>query len=365
MLGLPDRKRTCKVSGAAAASVARSLRVASILLAPLVSALLLWALLPLPATSQDESGLRNRIDQGREREQQLEGAVARLDQLVAKATREVQIIQGRLAEVEADLAAAQTRLQATRVRLDEERERLARNRRRLAAGLDTLAEQLVATYKADQPDAISLTLAADSFADLIERIEFVRRVQERNAIVVDRVRRWRDDARRQAARLAVLETEHEQHAVAVGRRRDALAVMRDGLAQRQATLTQARAARAQALAGTRADRRAAERSLDRLIAERERAAARAAADAARIYHVPSGPWAIPWEIVQCESGGQNLPPNGAGASGYYQFMPATWRGMGGSTPHAYQAPKAEQDRLAAQLWAGGSGAHNWVCAGMV
>jgi hypothetical protein len=163
----------------------------------------------------------------------------------------------------------------------------------------------------------------------------------------------------------VLETEREEHAVAVGRRRDALAVMRDGLAQRQATLTQARAARAQALAGTRADRRAAERSLDRLIAERERAAARAAADAARTYHVPSGPWAIPWAIVQCESGGQNLPPNGAGASGYYQFMAETWRGMGGSTRHAYQAPKAEQDRLAAQLWAGGSGAHNWVCAAMV
>jgi hypothetical protein len=69
--------------------------------------------------------------------------------------------------------------------------------------------------------------------------------------------------------------------------------------------------------------------------------------------------------VQCESGGQNTPPNSAGASGYYQFMQATWRGLGGSTPHAYQAPKAEQDRLAARLWAGGAGAHNWVCASLV
>ena len=66
--------------------------------------------------------------------------------------------------------------------------------------------------------------------------------------------------------------------------------------------------------------------------------------------------------MQCESGGQNLPPNYAGASGYYQFMVATWKGLGGSTPQAYQASKAEQDRLAARLWAGGAGRGNWVCA---
>ena len=40
-------------------------------------------------------------------------------------------------------------------------------------------------------------------------------------------------------------------------------------------------------------------------------------------------------------------------------------GLGGSTPHAYLAPKAEQDRLAAQLWADGRGAGNWVCAALV
>ena len=103
----------------------------------------------------------------------------------------------------------------------------------------------------------------------------------------------------------------------------------------------------------RAGRRAAERALSRLLAARARAASRSPG--------PAGP-GRPWAIVQCESGGQNLPPNGAGASGYYQFLPDTWRGLGGSTPQAYQASKAEQDRLAARLWAGGGGAHNWVCA---
>ena len=81
--------------------------------------------------------------------------------------------------------------------------------------------------------------------------------------------------------------------------------------------------------------------------------------------VPGGGWAIPWDVVQCESGGQNLPPNSAGASGFYQIMPATWKGLGGRGPHAYLRPKAEQDALAAKLWAGGAGAHNWDCYAMV
>ena len=96
-------------------------------------------------------------------------------------------------------------------------------------------------------------------------------------------------------------------------------------------------------------------------AERElQVAARRARPRRRLHVGPGGPWAIPWPIVQCESGGQNLPPNSAGASGYYQFIVATWKGLGGSTPHAYQASKAEQDRLAARLWAGGAGRDNWV-----
>ncbi|MGH2840558.1 MAG: transglycosylase family protein, partial [Solirubrobacteraceae bacterium] len=119
---------------------------------------------------------------------------------------------------------------------------------------------------------------------------------------------------------------------------------------------QARAARLAALSSSRTKRRRAERALNKLLAQRNRAANQVG---------PGGPWAIPWPIVQCESGGQNLPPNSAGASGYYQFLPSTWRGLGGSTPHAYQASKAEQDRLAARLWNGGRGASNWVCAGLV
>jgi septal ring factor EnvC (AmiA/AmiB activator) len=323
----------------------------------------LWAVLPMPAVSQDESTLRNRIERSRSREQALSGAVARLSDLLARTQREIGIVQARLSEVEADLATARARLAATQAKLNTQRSKLARLRRRLAQDQDELAAQLVASYKGDDPDIVSLVIGSSDFADLIERVELAKRLQARNGEIVDRIHASRDETHRETDRLAKLEAERQATADAVERRRNALASMRAGLAQRQATFARVRTARAEALAGTRAGRAAAERELNKLIAERE-AAARATSGGGG-GGAPSGPWAIPWAIVQCESGGQNLPPNGAGASGYYQMLPSTWRGLGGSTPNAYQASKAEQDRLAAALWAGGSGAHNWVCAGLV
>ena len=80
---------------------------------------------------------------------------------------------------------------------------------------------------------------------------------------------------------------------------------------------------------------------------------------------PSGGWAIPYAIVLCESGGQNLTPNSAGASGYYQIIASTWKLFGGTGPAAYLASKAEQDAVASRIWRGGAGASNWVCAGIV
>jgi Transglycosylase-like domain len=76
-------------------------------------------------------------------------------------------------------------------------------------------------------------------------------------------------------------------------------------------------------------------------------------------------WAIPSSVVQCESGGQNQPPNSAGASGYYQIIPSTWQAYGGGSyaPSAYQATPQEQATVASKIWNGGSGASQWTCAG--
>jgi septal ring factor EnvC (AmiA/AmiB activator) len=329
--------------------------LAAVLAAALAAAWLV--VLPHAARGASEGKLRSTIHSGKARERALTSAAAHLARLERASTKEVAIIEQRLADAQAELNASQARLADTQARLQDERARLARLRKRLAEARGVLTATLRQRYMADQPDIVSVVLDAHGFADLLDRMEFLKRVERSDTEIVDVVRAARRDAGRETVVLTKLEAKRRAETIAVQRERNALAGMEAAAQARRQALAEAHAARLAALRATRASRRSAERTLRRLLAARARAARRNAG--------PGGPWAIPWAVVQCESGGQNLPPNSAGASGYYQMMPATWKGLGGSTPNAYQASKAEQDRLAARLWNGGAGASNWVCAALV
>lgn len=320
--------------------------------------LVLFALLALPslAGGQDESGLRDDIGRGKAAERSLSSAAARLGALERTASKEVALMEGRLAAAQAELSRAEAAADRAADELSDARARVARLRTRLGEVRDQLSENLRQRYMGSKPDIVTVVLGSGGFAELLETVEFLKTIQERNTEILDLVRDARADAGRQRRRLTVLTARRREAETAVRRRHAGLASIASGLRVRRDALTRARAARLAALSSVRSRRQVAERELASLLEERRRAA---------MVPGPGGPWAIPWPIVQCESGGQNFPPNFAGASGYYQFMPATWAGLGGSTPHAYQASKAEQDRLAAQLWADGAGAGNWVCASLV
>ncbi|MBJ7329014.1 MAG: transglycosylase family protein [Solirubrobacteraceae bacterium] len=316
-----------------------------------------WALLPLGAQGADQGSLENQISSSKAREGRLESAAAKLGRLEQAAARGVAKMQARQAKVQAELDASEARLATTEAALAEQRARYTRLRTRLVDDREQLGDMLRAAYVDSPPDVITVLMEAKGFEDLLTRVEFAKRVQKAGASVVEAVRNGRNDAKRQRRSLARTAGKQREVTETVRRQRDAVAQMAAAVQARQNALAQARAARLQALRATRGSRQRAEKTLKKLLA----AQAKAAVDK----RGPGGPWAIPWSIVQCESGGQNLPPNWAGASGYYQFMPATWAGMGGSTKHAYQASKGEQDRLAAKLWNNGAGARNWDCAAIV
>jgi septal ring factor EnvC (AmiA/AmiB activator) len=313
--------------------------------------------LAVSARGASEDSLRSKIDSGKVRERALGDAAAHLGRLERASAREVALVEARLADAQNELNGAQARLSTTQGRLAAERKRLARLRKRLAESRAQLTDLLRQRYMSTRPDLVSVVLDADGFADLLERMEFLQRIEDSNTEIVDVVRAARRDAGRETVVLAKLEDRRQSETVAVQRKRDALAGMEAAAQARRDALAQAHSARLAALRATRAGRRSAQRTLRKLLADRARAAVNKSG--------PGGPWAIPWAVVQCESGGQNLPPNSAGASGYYQMMPATWAGLGGSTSDAYKASKAEQDRLASKLWNNGAGASNWVCAALV
>jgi septal ring factor EnvC (AmiA/AmiB activator) len=324
---------------------------------PVFVALCALTFLVTRAHGASEGRLRSTIHSSRVREAALGDAAAHLGRLERAMAREVAIIDGRLADAQAELNASQARLGQTQTDLAFERKRLARLKKRLAEGRSVLTEMLRQQYMTDRPDIVSVVLDAHGFADLLDRMEFLHRVERSDTQIVDLVKDARRDARSETIKLKVLQTRRIAETAAVQGERNALAGMEAAAAARRDALAQAREARLAALQATRSSRLSAQRTLKKLLAAR----ARAAVDKAG----PGGPWSIPWAVVQCESGGQNLPPNSAGASGYYQMMPATWKGLGGSTSAAYKASKAEQDRLAAKLWNNGAGASNWVCAALV
>ncbi|MFA4926979.1 MAG: transglycosylase family protein [Patulibacter sp.] len=323
-----------------------------------------------PGQSAPSAGeLRDRIERQRQEETRLSGTAGRLQRVEERATKAADAAQRRLDDAQAELDGSRGRLESTTRELREARADLVRLRKKLERSREVLADVLRSRYLADPPDLVDVVIEAKGFDDLLERVEFLRRVQNHDTKTVAAVRNARTKAAADEQRLTRLRRAHERQTAEAEQQRDGIATMAAGLQQRKAEATRAASARRMALRDTRAGRQNAERELSRLVAaERKRAqefSAPASAAPRGGGQQGTGGWAIPWAIVQCESGGVNHRPNSAGASGYYQFIPQTWQALGGSTPHAYQASRAEQDRMARKLWAGGAGAGNWDCAAMV
>ena len=60
--------------------------------------------------------------------------------------------------------------------------------------LDILAERLVDIYKSDQPDALTVILDSEGFDDLVNRYDYLTRIQDQDAAIVARVRFLRDES---------------------------------------------------------------------------------------------------------------------------------------------------------------------------
>jgi peptidoglycan hydrolase CwlO-like protein len=265
--------------------------------------------------------------------------------------------EAELASVLADGEAREAELSAE---VDVARERLVDARTRLDRALAALSQRLVAIYKGETIDEAQLLLNADGFDDLATRAQLLRRIQEADQALAERVRELRAAVARQLAAVEEARNAQAAHNDEIAAARDEIAAVRAQAEARASELAALRDQQAAALAGLRSQ---ISGWSDQVQEARAAAAAEAeAAAAAAAPSVASGPWAIPAGIVMCESGGNYGAVNpGSGAGGAYQILPSTWALYGGSGLPQDASP-AEQDRIAAQIWAD-SGGSAWVCAG--
>jgi septal ring factor EnvC (AmiA/AmiB activator) len=325
------------------------------------------AVAPLASSAQQpsHSQLNSSLGQTQARANSLAAGVASLGRLISSLGGQISLVQSREADVRAALAADRARLASAHAALQKEQQLLAALQARLSRARMILSQQLVSDYERARPDLVTVVLESHGFTDLLDRLTYIRHAEQQQQALIQVTRAAKAQADAAAHRLAQLETADRALANTEALRAKALAGMNALLVSKQTALRHARAAQEAALAAARARGARLQAAISRV--EAQQAAAQAAARAASqtVALGPSGGWAIPYPIVLCESGGQDLPPNSAGASGYYQIIPGTWRLFGGSGPAAYLASKAEQDAVAARIWNGGAGASNWVCAGIV
>jgi septal ring factor EnvC (AmiA/AmiB activator) len=342
------------------------------------------------------SQLHSSLDAAQVQAQSLAAKVAHLSGMINSLGSQIAFVQQREAAVRAQLASERASLQRTSVALVRERRVLKRLIAHLHRAQSVLANQLVSSYEQGTPDLLSVMLNSNGFSQLVSQLTYMRHAQEEQKTEIRITRRARNQVHAATVRLAKLKATYKQMALASAQREQALVGMNSLLNSREAALQQARAAQATALSAAQARGQALQSEIARVQAQQaalaraqaQQAAAERAAQATPALPKPerkpsssqtsstpsappasptpvgpqaSGGWVIPGAIVACESGGQNLTPNSAGASGYYQIIPSTWREYGGTGPAAYLASKAEQDRVAARIWAG-AGWQAWDCA---
>jgi septal ring factor EnvC (AmiA/AmiB activator) len=326
-------------------------------------------------------------------QQTLAGSISALNGQVSSLSGQISVVQSREAAAQSQLTGYDTALSQARSELKLERARLRMLKRRLKRASKLLAAQLRSQYEQPEQSIVSLLVDADGFNQLLSQLQYLDSAKRDEQQIIQLTRSARAQAQRATVRIDKLEQADERAASAAALQTDALSGMNSLLSSRQDALNLEREAQATALSASQAKGSQLRSAIDE-IQVKEAAAQQATqtfsgggtsgttttgttgtttattgttttAGSGGAGLSGSGGWAIPYAIVLCESGGQNLPPNSAGASGYYQIIAATWKLFGGSGPAAYLASKAEQSAVAAKIWNGGAGASNWTCSRIV
>jgi peptidoglycan hydrolase CwlO-like protein len=323
------------------------------LLAASIGALLL---VPSWAGATDVESLQAKVEAAKgeagqiaERLKAAQGELAAARQRAAQAEARERKLSALLEEGEQRAAQLAGRVKRSEAHLSAEKRRLRRARA-------ALAQRLVAIYESGAPSEASVILGSSDFDELAARTDYLAKIQEFDAALASRVEQVRNQVRGELRAVADLKQRADAYDARLVAARSEVAVVRGEAESAAAELRSVAASRSAALSTLKS-------RIGTWVSDIEKAeaASRAAAEE-EVGRWLGGPFTIPSYIVMCESGGDYGALNAAsGAGGAYQILPSTWALYGGQG-EPQNAPKAEQDRIAAEIWAD-SGGGACVCAG--
>jgi murein DD-endopeptidase MepM/ murein hydrolase activator NlpD len=230
---------------------------------------------------------------------ELENVKARGDVLsseISDYSDQISQLQGEVAILRAREIEVEQQLRETIARLEAEKENLAELRDKLDRSLDVLAARLVDIYKSDQPDALTVILDSEGFDDLVNRYDYLTRIQDQDAQIVARVRFLRDESRETVERIRIAKEEIEAKEAELERTREQLEA-------RQAELDAVRDQKAAALDQVEATAERLEGDISDLNEQIQEQLAEAQASTSTTDPLPAGP-------IQGGSSGMIWPVNG-------------------------------------------------------
>lgn len=319
-------------------------------LIPVTLALMAYVVLPLPGST---APLGKRIDRKRA---QVKGVKARegvLTETIAGFNSRIDGLQGRIGGLQSRLVTVQRNLDSKRSELNDARDklqvardRLEQLRSKLAVAEDALATRLAELYKSAPPDVLTVVLDANGFNDLLERSEFLKRVSNQDAEVIDRVRVLKAEAKRRTDELAALERRAKAAADAIQTQRDDIAAARDELARSRDGLSRERAGRRAIRARVRRTRIVMEKDLRSLEGVQARIRV-------RLSGIPAGP-------VRRGSGGLVIPVNGTLTSPFGPRWGSFHKGVDIAAPTGTPIRAAAAGRVVIAGPSGGYGLYTCV-----
>ncbi|HKB49891.1 MAG TPA: transglycosylase family protein [Solirubrobacterales bacterium] len=308
------------------------------------------------ARAADIGALRDKVGGAREEAASLGAEIRDTQERLAATEAEATAAAARERQLTDLLAHGRERAARLAAKVERSERRLEAERSRLRRARRALARRLVAMYESGTPSTASIVLGSGDINELEVRTEYLQRIEDSDTELAARVEQVRNQVRHELKLVAALKAQVDAYNEQLVAARSEIAAVRsraEGVAARLDSLSAARSASLAELKSR----------IGQWVGEIEaaEAASRAAAEET-VGRWLGGPYSIPTYIVMCESGGNYGAVNpSSGAGGAYQVLPSTWSLYGGQGA-PQDAPKAEQDRIAAEIWAD-SGGSAWVCAG--
>jgi murein DD-endopeptidase MepM/ murein hydrolase activator NlpD len=236
----------------------------------------------LVGSSASGQDLQTRLQHKKDRLDQVKNHEGVLSTTIQKYGDQIDALIGQIAVLRNREAIVQKHLDAKQAELHADRLHLLKVHRHLHRSLGALRNRLVDIYRSGQPDMLTVILDSRGFNDLLDRYEYLKRIEQQDADVIDNVRNLRNDVRDTVARVAGERDE-------IASRKEELARTQSELSSREADLDAARANQQSALDSVKGTEKQLEGDVSKIQGQIT-AQIQAAQQAAGVPAPPAGPY---------------------------------------------------------------------------